>query len=241
MVADGLRRGLHVAWWVCAAGMAVAQEPASPLAAESQPAIVLPAGQVLETATSTGPVEGTLAEDQQIIQHRSNALWPRLVGGADRQNVQRPAERASTGGWWDLAPLAVVLALICGAAWLVKRFLPNRKLLNGGGLVDIIARTPLTTKSSLVLVKLGRRLVLLGVTPDRVNTLATVEDADQVACLLGEAHSRRPDSVSTAFAEAFGEEAHAYAEAPDDEADGSVGVGVRGLLDKVRNMARKQS
>ncbi|MHC4445594.1 MAG: flagellar biosynthetic protein FliO [Planctomycetota bacterium] len=138
----------------------------------------------------------------------------------------------------DMIPLLAVLALIFAAAWVVKRFMPGQKLLSASGALQVITRTPLTSKQSLVLVKMGRQLLLLGVSADRITTLSVVDDPEQVAGIVGRAASGQPDSMTRSFADSLaGEsEAYRYESHIEDEAV-TAGGQVRSLLEKVRRLS----
>jgi flagellar biosynthetic protein FliO len=155
---------------------------------------------------------------------------------ADLTVARRSVERS--GQLRDLVPLLSVLALILVAVLAMKRFLPGRRLLAGGGVVEVVARTPLSGKQSLVLVKLGERILLLGVTADRISTLSVVDDPDQVATLAGELASHQPSSISREFARSFAEASDSYGGLDRGPAD-AAGGHVRGLLDKVRRLGRR--
>jgi len=151
--------------------------------------------------------------------------------------------RADEGRSWfrDLWPLLAVLAMIVAAALVVKRFLPGRRLWTGSGVLEIVTRTPLSPKQSLVLVKIGRHLVLVGVTPEQINTLCLVDDPEQVAMLLGEAASGRPGLMTQTFTRTLREEAGAYSHDPTErDVAAEAGTYVRGLLEKVRRFKRKR-
>ena len=69
--------------------------------------------------------------------------------------------------------------------------MPGRRTLASTGALEVLSRTSLSSKQSLVLVRMGRRLLLLGVTGDEMITLCVVEDPDQVATMVGEVASGR--------------------------------------------------
>jgi len=199
------------------------------------------ADRVETTSRGTAGVEAA-AEDSspdRIIRHR-----PSPSGTADPAREQLPLGRAGSAGgsvWATAWPLLTVLALIGLIAYVIKRYTPARRMLTGAGVVDIVARTFVSPKQSLVLVKMGQRLVLLGVCPDRISALAHVDDPDEAALLLGQAASRRPDSISHQFVEAFREQASAYVEQDEDvDSLASPASSVRALLEKIRQLARKR-
>ena len=67
--------------------------------------------------------------------------------------------------------LAVVLALIFGAAWLLRRVLPAGR---SGALIKIVASQPLGQRERVVLIEVGEQWLLLGVAPGTVNALQTL-------------------------------------------------------------------
>ena len=198
------------------------------------------AGQVTTSAPAGGaqnPIQ-TNPESRMII-HRKPASRSMARAGEERE-VPRPA---GLGYWslWDALPLAVVLALIAGLGLVVKKYMPAKRMLTGAGVLDIVARLPMSGKQSLVLVRMGRRLVLVGVSPEQISSLSVVEDPDQVAAIVGEAARGRPDSISHAFEKALGDEAGAYAETTEGpDAAARAGGSVRSLLEKVRRFTKKQ-
>jgi flagellar biogenesis protein FliO len=174
-----------------------------------------------------------------LIRHRSSPSG--TTKQSDEKRALSRAEPSASSTWATLWPLLVVLTLIGAIAYVIKRFTPARRMLTGAGVVDIVARTPVSAKQSLVLAKMGQRLVLIGVCPDRITALAHVDDPDEAALLLGQAASGREDSISHQFVHAFREQASAYAEPDDDEDQMRPPAGsVRSLLERVRQLAKKR-
>lgn len=65
--------------------------------------------------------------------------------------------------------VAAVFIIILGAfAWALKTYGPAARIRRSSGL-DIVGRVPLGPKAGLVLVRVGRSLLLVGVTQDQVN------------------------------------------------------------------------
>jgi len=67
--------------------------------------------------------------------------------------------------------LAVVLALIFGASWLLRRLLPAGR---SGAVIRIVATQPLGQRERVVLIEIGEQWLLLGVAPGSVNALQTL-------------------------------------------------------------------
>lgn len=143
--------------------------------------------------------------------------------------------------------LALVLAAIAALALLLRRLLPSFRP-GGVGLVEVVGRTHLSPKQTLNLVRVGRRLVLVGATSERLNALCQIDDPREVMEIL----ARVPGSStlgSVGFEEALTEatrsfeeedlEAGEVAQMPSaarlDEAKGRV----QGLLARLKTMQRQ--
>jgi flagellar biosynthetic protein FliO len=239
---------------VCTEPKASAGEAVEPVAVpSSRPAArvadAAPAGRAsVRNDTATRPAglfpESGDRESRQIAR-TSNAERPASVPLRPSEAKDVGRSRRNTASWsaTDVWPLLSVLALILVLAWIVKRALPGRRVFAGSGVMEVLSRTPLSNKQSLVLVRMGRRLLLLGVTGDEMHTLCLVEDPDQVAMLVGEAASGRPGSMTQAFARTLVEEHRAYEDDAVEEAEQSSETGgqVRSLLDKVRHLASRRN
>lgn len=83
------------------------------------------------------------------------------------------------GGLQVLFSLGLVLAVIVGAAWLLRRFSPGQ--MGAGGVVKVIGGVALGPKERLVLVEVGETWLVLGVAPGQVSTLHTLDKPENVA------------------------------------------------------------
>lgn len=191
-----------------------------------------------------GTAAGNTAKESRLIARTADP--ERAAAGTrsvESKEVSRGLPGARLGSVRDLLPLLSVLALILVMAWIVRKALPRRQAWTGSGVIEVLSRTSLSSKQSLILVRMGRRLLLLGVTGDEMNTLCVVEDPDQVAMLVGESASAGPNSMTRAFARAFAEEARAYQRDRTEETneDAETGEPVRRLLNKVRHLTSRRN
>jgi flagellar protein FliO/FliZ len=70
--------------------------------------------------------------------------------------------------------LALVVGLIYGAAWLFKR---SKGLSQSTGIpMRTLSVLPMGVKEKIVLVEVGGKQILLGMTPHQINTLATFDE-----------------------------------------------------------------
>ncbi len=97
-----------------------------------------------------------------------------------RARIDRPrAIRQSAGAgvrWYrnGFVALGAVLLVIAIVAWGVKRFGPRAQL--GGAAIRILSRSHLSPKQSLALIRVSDRVMLVGITPDRISHLTTFDD-----------------------------------------------------------------
>ncbi|MDO8630511.1 MAG: flagellar biosynthetic protein FliO, partial [Phycisphaerales bacterium] len=112
------------------------------------------------------------------------------------------------------------------------------------GVMRVVGRTALSPRQSLALVRVGRRFVVVGVSPDRVDAVCDITDSDEVADLAAQA-SAKGLSGSSGFATWLNREAADYVQ-HDREADrtsptvdkglGAVSKPLAELLQRLRSM-----
>lgn len=230
-----------------------AESPLNHAPPATQPGVTtVKAGPMAPVAAEPGPSTKPATTSPEAADHQSapiarSEFLERRPTASRRESESRDISRGQhSAGLWsarDLWPLLSVLALIMVLAWIVKKCLPGRNSLISQGAIEVLSRTALSSKQSLVLVRMGRRLLLLGVTNDDINTLCVVEDPDQVAMLVGEVASGRPGSITSQFAREFAEESQAYDGQIVEEEEESIDTGgqVRSLLNKVRGLTFKRN
>lgn len=100
----------------------------------------------------------------------------------------RPLVAPRSVPWYrsGFGALFVVLLVLAVALWAVRRWVPAARSADRGQL-EILGRVSLTPKHQVVIVKIGSRCVVVGVSPDRVSRLSEIDDAAEVAGLA--AHS----------------------------------------------------
>ncbi len=196
---------------------------------------------------------GEAGFEDRPVERRGGRMSGRVAGGGSATTGGAAAASSSwLGRIQGLWPLAVVLALIGALALLARRILPSRWQggPGGRGMVEVLGRQHLSARQSVALLRVGRRIVVIGITPDKLTHLDTITDPDEVAELVGRSVSLRDGSLSRTFEREVLREAAAYE--PSDHADLSAEAGgpatdraaayvtarqqLRGLLSKVRSL-----
>ena len=110
-------------------------------------------------------------------------LPPRSSSDIEGRRVARKG--ASDGGWFKtLGALAVVVAAIFVVRIVLRRLAGTAGMARRGQPIEVLARATIGARQQVALVRLGRRLVLVGSGPSGMSPLAEVSDPQEVADLL---------------------------------------------------------
>jgi len=92
--------------------------------------------------------------------------------------------------------LTIVLAAFFLLVWIARRSAPRGLAPLPGEVVELLGRAPLAARQQMQLIRLGRKLVLLSVTPTGINTITEVTDSEEVDRLCSLCQRTRPESVT---------------------------------------------
>ncbi len=190
-----------------------------------EPARANAGGAALTTdgASPTASVGGVVL-DREIVA-------PRRSGGATGP-AGKGAEALVEGLW----PLGVVLGLILGGAVLLRRIFPKRGGADGGELIRVISRQYLSPKQSICLVRIGTRVMALGVTAERISMLSQIEDGAAASRIVGAAESGRANSMNGRFQSFLTGASSAFGDAVERETSGTTRGKPRDALTAVRRL-----
>ncbi len=100
--------------------------------------------------------------------------------------------------------LVFVIILIFAIAWIFRKAWPGGRTLFGSiPFVNILGRTSLSPKQSIVAIKVGGRIILLGVTEHHISKIVSIEDAEEVSKFLSYIEQNRSSSISSTFRNLF--------------------------------------
>lgn len=186
----------------------------APLGAQD---VVLNHGVSLDEGVPARPEDGKLAPTMEptTAPHVPDTTVRRSRPARSVSEAMRRADAVTTP-WYrsGLGALAVVLAIVGLLAWVIRRWLPSTRLTDAGGL-RVVGRASVTPKHSVVLLRVGRRYVLVGVSGERMTPLSEVSDPDEVAELTRQTGVSGAD----AFDRVLLKEATIYGESDEDEPD----------------------
>ncbi|MBC8109376.1 MAG: flagellar biosynthetic protein FliO [Anaerolineae bacterium] len=113
--------------------------------------------------------------------------------------------------------LTLVLGVILVARFAMKKLFPAVSVGRKSQIIRVVSRSVIGPKQQFLLVKIGKRLVLVGDSGASMNPLAEITDPDEVAELVGQLQSESNHSSVGAFASMF-RKAETQFQAEDDEA-----------------------
>jgi flagellar biogenesis protein FliO len=201
---------------------------------------------------TTRPVGATLVEDPT-----RDVPLPARQGGATTQATLAGASPASSGDVFDVKRLVFALAVVLGAMYVThqvwKRLGMPGSANRAAGALQVLSRLNLSPRQQLVLVRVGRRVVLVGNSGTQMNALCEIGDPDEAAGLLGLAATERDESVSATFNSVLGGEERRFEEqtnidiqaaadgepATEEQALASTRDELSDMMDKVRSLSRQ--
>lgn len=118
------------------------------------------------------------------------------------QSENTPLGTFSDSGSWVLntiTALGVVIGLII-LMRLGMNKLSGRAVLGGrSGVVEVLTRTSISPRNQVMLLRLGQRILVVSEGANGVQTLANLDDPDEVASLLTTISASKPGSITQSF------------------------------------------
>jgi len=208
------------------------------------------------SSASTRPVAQGRFEDRLLSGSTSSAGQPAAGAGdpAQRDTLLPSLQQV-------VIALGTVIGLILLLRWGGKRLFHGAAARTSSRAVHVLCRSAVLPRQQVLLVQVGRRIIVAANNGTQLSALAEISDPDEVAELVGQIQSDRPDSVSRTFGALFRRGQQDYDPAADRGADpmqppdahdrpagedSSLHAGrepmraeLAGLMDKVRLLARQ--
>jgi flagellar biogenesis protein FliO len=182
------------------------------------------------SSTSVSSTAGAAAQPAATRPVRSE-IGQRLIRreGAAATAQTQPASAAATTRPAVPAPpavdlpklagaLGIVLALIFALRAVFKHIFPASTAAGATRAVQVLSRSILSPKQQLVLVRVGRRLIVVADSGGQMSALSEITDADEVAALLGQIKDEKLSAAAPTFGGLLGRVRRGM-EADDDAAE----------------------
>lgn len=122
---------------------------------------------------------------------------PDRSGRANRSTSPTPVTRPSVLS--IVGSLMLVCGLFVALMWLIRQTMPRSQAPLPAGVVRVLGRATLTGRHILQLLQVGKKLVLVVVGPNGVQTVTEVSDDDEVNRLLGICQQNQRGSITASF------------------------------------------
>ena len=130
-------------------------------------------------AQTTRPAPTGVYENE-FIRKTDNAPTTRQAGAVNPSTSYNSLDARRV-----IFALALVIALIFGLRWVVKKYFPS--VIGGSnGAVRVLSRSPLSPKQHVLLVQVGKRVLVVADNGTQINPLSEITDPDEVALLVGQ-------------------------------------------------------
>lgn len=196
------------------------------------------------TTEQTAPRSATPAATPP--DRRGNEQLP-LGRTPDGDSVPDDRRDTSSASWIveTFSALVIVIALILLVRLAMRRMSGQGGANEVGGLVEVLARCPIAPKTHVVFLKIQQRIIIAAQSPSGLDTLADIDDPQEVAQLLAATDAAKDNSISHSFRNLMSRMDRAYRhprETADEGADQSeytvdrASEQVSGLLGRLRRM-----
>jgi len=220
-------------------------------------------------APATGPATRPATQAVPVRSEIGQSLIRRDTVRPDTTRSAAPPQPAAPE--FNAPKVAGALALVLGLIFVLYRLL--RRSVNGAALpgatnaVQVLTRTPLSPRQQVLLLRVGRRMLVVADCNGQLSSLCEIQDADEVAALAGQLRDEKLTSASNAFgnllgrwrraagddedAEEFpraapdvpqrpaGEDGNADAQGVDDPGVASARTEIHGLTERVRLLSHQ--
>lgn len=130
---------------------------------------------------------------------KRESLSKRVKSNDDSSDPPLPPNKSLA--WWVTTGigLAVVLVAIFVGGKVARRIVPGAVVGDSSGPIQLLHRTFLTPKHTVCLVRCGDRLLLIGLSGDRIQNLSEIHDPQEIDYIRGQLMQIRPKSTTQAF------------------------------------------
>lgn len=113
----------------------------------------------------------------------------------------QPEQVSQPNLFWELVKIVLALAFVLVTTYLVFHFLSKRNpLLARSNFINVIESSYLAPNRSISIVEVGNKFLVLGVTEQRINLLAEINDQQVVALLKEKNEVENKEEIQDSFA-----------------------------------------
>ncbi len=171
-----------------------------------------------------------------------------LLRSGSRLDAGTGTGHPESGSWLlqTITALGIVIGLALGVRYVYAR-LGGKVASHASPVVEVLSRTTVAPRSHVMLLRVGGRVLVVSDSSAGMRTLASLQDPEEVADILGAVSAAKPTSISKGFGQLlhrFTNDHETQDSGLDAVTDGRETPGmardsVAGLLSRVRNLGRQ--
>lgn len=159
----------------------------------------LPMDQGAQAASYTAPASASMsASVVGSAASKPNNIALKAPKSPREGEVERPSSSLGTI-FSVLFSLGIVVSLFLGLAWLYRKSQPQGSARLPTEIVQILGRTTVAPRQSMMVVRFGSKLLLVSQQPGQTETLAEISDPAEVDRLAGICESKSSHSATQSF------------------------------------------
>lgn len=145
---------------------------------------------LLAMAPAAEPVRPPAQPDMPAVQPRPRAASPEDSVVSFAPDRPRSASRSASGGptIWSfvsiLAFMAIMCGLLLGGLCIVRKHMPGGRQMFSSPAMELLGRAHLDQKRYVSLLRVGRRVIIIGVTADELTALGEIHEESEVSEIL---------------------------------------------------------
>lgn len=145
-----------------------------------------------QTVTMHGPAKAAPTVPAVAAAEPAESFESQPINFPSDPNNRRPARstqaRGSSFSFGSLLSLFGVVVVACGlfigVLYLVKRFMPGHRQLFSHPAMEVLGRTHLDQKRYISLLRVGKRILVVGVSPDEIHSLSEITEEEEITAIL---------------------------------------------------------
>jgi len=155
------------------------------------------------------PASAKLSVDTQGADFRRSEPIP-MKGSSESPGNRLAAPRSPWSATLSmLFSLSLVVFLFMGAAMILRKSQPKQFQKLPKEVVEVLGRTSIAPRQSLILMRFGSKLLLVSQQPGETRSIAELDEPGEVDRLSGLCESSRPESISNSFRDVLQQVVHA--------------------------------
>src|SRR5258706_13999310 len=171
---------------------------------------------LLSCAVLPAPAQATrpaLADDSQDV------VLPPRHGATTQTTTNGGSIAGTTNDVFDTERLLLALGIVLAAIFISQKVWKKMGMPGVGGrssgALRVVARLNVSPKQQILLLRVGRRLVVVGNSGTQMNTLCDISDPEEAAILLGQTTTKRQGRITSSLISVWGREGRPFqSEAP---------------------------